>query len=77
MFQPVRDAELKEAEASAKIVFKILRLCEMTPGLIVEIVEIFFVGFRFSPKHTTIIQYLSCKFVHVNWLRSCTLGAFV
>ena len=65
MFQPVRDAELKEAEASAKIVFKILRLCEMTPGLIVEIVEIFFVGFRFSPKHTTIIQYLSCKLVAV------------
>ena len=48
MFLPVGDAEEKEAEASAKIMFKNLRLCEMTPGLIVEIVEIFFVGFRFS-----------------------------
>ena len=68
MFLPVGDAEEKEAEASAKIMFKILRLCEMTPGLIVEIVELFFVGFRFSPKHTTIIQYLSCKLVTVLYI---------
>ena len=65
MSLPVGDAEEKEAEASAKIMFKNLRLCEMTPGLIVEIVEIFFVGFMFSPKHTKIIQYLSCKLVAV------------
>ena len=72
MFLPVGDAEEKEAEASAKIMFKILRLCEMTPGLIVEIVEIFFVGFSF---HQNIQR--SYSICHVNWSLSCTLGAFM
>ena len=85
MFVPDGNVEDKEAEASTKIKFTNLRLSDMTPGFrdFVQFVEIFFVLFLFSTKHTTIIRCMSFKLVaflyigrfHVHSLLSCTLIA--
>ena len=50
-FEPNEEDEEAEAEASEKIKFTNKRLCDMTPGLFVVLVEIFFLGFFFTKTY--------------------------